>query len=203
VRGLRIGYIGKLRLPGIEALAPERLKMFVLLLIHIAGVVAAAFAAGWNIGTIVFSGPLLSIFGVLLAILAFRRNRPICLYYALTTPTVSVFCFASILAKDWGPGDAQRPIGVFLALFGLVNLMLGILAVSESIKEQKTLPKRGPFQFSIASIMGLTLIVAVSLSLWKTLHQQGIALAAILCHLALVFFVLRRFHNREIAGDGS
>jgi hypothetical protein len=203
VRGLRIGYIGKLRLPGIKALAQPWLKMFALLLIHIAGVVAAAFAAAWDIETILFSGPLLSVFGVLLALIAFRRNRPICLYYALTTPTVSVFCFAWIFAMDWGPGDAQRPIGAFLAIFGLVNLMFGILALSESLEKPKNLPKRGPFQFSIASIMGLTLLVAVSLSLWRTFHQQGIAFAAILCHLAVLFFVLHRFHNREITDAGD
>jgi hypothetical protein len=171
-----------------------------IVIIHFTGVLITATVALFDIESIVWSGPIFSVYSLLIAIFAYRRNRTICLYYAFATPTVSVFCFAIIFGRHWSPGDARIPIGISLAIFGLINVPFGLLSIHES---KRTLRRRhkGPFQFSIAAIMGLTLVVAVSLSLSITFGDQGIALAVILCYVSMLFYILRRYHKLEYSDD--
>jgi hypothetical protein len=176
----------------------RRQIMIVLVFIHILGIIIAVLCSVCEIKSIIYSGPLLSAFSLSIALLAYRRNRTITLYYALATPTVSVFCFAIIFGMKWEPGDARLPIGILLTLFGVINTLLGIAADFELRRPQITRRRKGPFQYSIASIMILTLIVAVSLSLIKTLGGGGIALATLLCYLSICIYILKRFHQNNL-----
>lgn len=171
--------------------------MYFLVLLHGIGVVVATLIAVAEIESIVASGPILSATGLILAILAYRRKRTLTLYYALGAPTVSLFCFAIISGLHWGPGRAHFPIGVFLAMFGVINTLLGTAACHELKLPATKRRRQGPFQFSIAAIMGLTLVVALSLSLIQTLGDLGIALAMIFCHLSLLAYLLKRYHQED------
>jgi hypothetical protein len=171
--------------------------MFVLLIIQTVGITLAVIAANVEIESIIATGLVLSALSLMLAYLAFQRKYSICLYYGLTTPAVSLFCFVLINVLHWGPNEARIPIGIFLAGFGMVNIPFGILALRE-LKRTKTQSfRKGPFQFSIAAIMGLTLVVALSLSLIKTLGLVGIFLAGLLCHLSLLTYVMKRVQTND------
>ncbi|MCC6123826.1 MAG: hypothetical protein IT426_02605 [Pirellulales bacterium] len=177
--------------------------MFSLVIIHILGVTVAVILALIEIESIIPTGICLVAYSLIVALLAYRRNRATCLYYALAAPSVSVACFSVIFGLHWGPNDARIPIGCSLALFGLVNIPFGIAALFELKQPESGSRRKGPFQYSIASIMGLTLVVALSLSLSKTLGNRGIALAILLCHLSLTAYILRRFHKKEWPATGN
>jgi hypothetical protein len=172
--------------------------MFFLVLLHAIGVILAALIALIEIESIIPSGLILSVVSLVLAVVAYRRKRAVTLYYALAAPTVSCFCFALIYGLHWGPDKAKFPIGVILAIYSLINTGLGAAACRELKTPQKIERRQGPFQFSIASIMGLTLVVALSLSLIQTLGDRGLALATILCHLSLVTYLLKRYHQEDL-----
>jgi hypothetical protein len=170
--------------------------MIFLVFIHTIGVLLAVVCAVCKIETIIYSGPILSAYGLSIAFWAYRKNRVITLYYALAVPTVFIICFTLIFGMKWSPDDARFPIGILLGLFGVINTFLGITADFELTRPQIARRREGPFQYSIASIMGLTLIVAVSLSLIKTLGDSGIALAVLLCYLSICVYILKRFHAK-------
>jgi hypothetical protein len=175
----------------------RQVLLFSLIAIHSLGVTLGIVAAQFKIDSIIASGAILSGIGLWIAVLSHRRKRAVCLYYAIATPTVSLFCFAVIFTLQWSPQQAQRPVGVFLVFFGLFNILFSVLALRELLRPKAVAPRRDPFQFGIATIMGLTLVVAISLSLVKTLGEKGAILAALFCHLCLVFYVLKRFHKSE------
>jgi hypothetical protein len=170
--------------------------MRLLIILHAMGVFTGSIAAAVEIESILISGPGLSLFSLYLIIFAYRRNRTLCLYYALGATTVSVACFCVIFGLQWGPGRAHAPIGVSVFVFGLCNCIFCVFALKE-LKRPVIVSPKSPFQYSIAAIMGLTLVVAVSFSLVKTLGDPGIALAALLCYLSLVSYLLLRFHRRK------
>jgi hypothetical protein len=168
-----------------------------LIIIHALGVMIAGIAALVEIESILLSWPLLDALSLIIAFLAYRRNRVVCLYYAITAPTVSVFCFAAIFGLNWGPERAHFPISFFLLLFGLGNCAFSDSSLSELKRPEIVFARRGPFQFSIAAIMGLTLLVGLSFSLWKTVGDRGIAISVILCYLSFLIYFLQRFHRRR------
>lgn len=170
---------------------------FLLISLHSVGVTCGVVFAQLDIGSIIPSGAILSGLAIWIAILAYRRKLAISLYYAFVTLTVSLLCFAVIFTLRWSPRQAQRPIGISLIVFGLFNILLSLAALSELLRPRAVTPRKGPFQFSIATIMGLTLVVAISLSLVKTLGEDGAILAALFCHFCLVLYMLKRFHKSE------
>lgn len=88
-----------------------------LLILYTLGILIAAIAAMVDIESIMGSGPIMSLVGIWIAFLSYRRDHPIGLFYGLAVPTVSVFCFIVINGLDWGPSDAHVPVSAFLVLF--------------------------------------------------------------------------------------
>jgi hypothetical protein len=170
---------------------------FLLISLHSVGVTFGVIVAQLEIESIIASGAILSGLGLWIAFLAYRRKLAISLYYAFATPTVSLLCFAVIFTLRWSPQQARRPIGTSLVVFGLFNVLLSLAALRELLRPRVAPPRKGPFQFGIATIMGLTLVVAISLSLVKTLGEDGAILAALFCHFSLVLYAFKRFHKSE------
>ncbi len=163
-----------------------------VLIVYTLGILIAAIAAMVEIESIVGSGPIMSLVGIWIAFLSYRRDRPIGLFYGLAVPTVSVFCFIVINGMDWGPSDAHVPVSAFLVLFAWACIPSCSLAVRE-VRRQRGLADRRPIQFSIAFLLGLMFVVALGLGLTQMVGLRGFALAMVLAYLATIFCVVYRF----------
>ena len=165
-----------------------------LLIVYTLGILIAAIAAMVEIESIVGSGPIMSLVGIWIAFLSYRRDRPIGLFYGLAVPTVSVFCFIVINLMEWGPSDAHVPVSAFLVLFAWACIPACSLAIWE-VRRQRGLAQRRPVQFSIAFLLGLMFVVALGLGLAQAVGIRGFALVVILTYLATAFCVVYRFYD--------
>ena len=102
-----------------------------LVVVHSIGVAIAAVAACGNIRSILLSGPILSLTGFMVALLSFRAHRRVGFYFGLAAPTVAVICLNLIAVFDWGPSEAQMPVGGMVVVLSIVSLPAGLVAVRE------------------------------------------------------------------------
>ena len=86
--------------------------------------VAAAF---YDIYSIVVTGAVLSLLGLLTAILSIRPRLISGLVFGLSGPAVSAICFALINLFIWGPDDAQHPVSLIAAGYATFTVPLGLL----------------------------------------------------------------------------
>ncbi len=163
----------------------------VLINLQILGVVAAAVAALVDIESIVFSGPILSTTGSILAARSFRRDRAIGFYMGLAAPTMSVLCFSLICGLEWSPRVAEVPVGTLVVLFAAVHINLGVAALIEA---HRVKDRRRPLQYSILTLLVLMLVLSVFLGIVRTGWQGAIALAALISFGTAEGYVLWRFH---------
>ncbi len=111
---------------------PERFharRIFLVLVgVKILTIVGGAIAAIVDIESIVFSGPVISLLGLPIAFLAYRVRHWRGVWFGLSGPAITLFCFALINIQNWGPGDAQGPVSVITSLYAAVAVVLGVLA---------------------------------------------------------------------------
>jgi hypothetical protein len=176
---------------------PEIAATLVLLVLQMLGIAVGVAAAVWEITSIVCSGPVLSLTGLLLALVSFGRGRGAGLLFGLAVPTTTVFCFAIIAGLGWSPATAHVPISALLFVFGWVALGLCRRAFEEVRNRGRDGPRAAPFQFSIAALLVLTLLVSIGLSLWKTFGQPGAAIAVFLVYTAVAGYVVSQFNRAQ------
>ncbi len=171
-----------------------------LIAIQALGALAAALVAIADIESIVLSGGPVSVAGLLIAAISFRRNRPAGLHLGLAAPTMAVFCFLIIYFLQWSPSTAQVPISMLLAAFALIHLFAGYLAFQESRRADGGGRKRR-LQFSIASLLGLMVIVSVFFSLSKTAGELGAVIGGGVAYATFVVYFQRRFYKHRAEKD--
>lgn len=102
--------------------------MSILQLLAIPTAVIAIFE---DVETILFSGPILTIIGIVVATLSYRNGIRIGTVFGGSMLAVSILCLGLIAGNDWGPGQAQEPIQWIALLCGIITLMLGIKTLSQ------------------------------------------------------------------------
>jgi len=88
--------------------------------------------AWFNIESILFSGPIVSILGLLTTILAIRArsgNTLLLSIFGLSGPAISVGTFALIAYQEWSPSDAQEPVSMLLIWYVLIVVPMGLVCV--------------------------------------------------------------------------
>ncbi|MCS7470488.1 hypothetical protein NZK35_27875 [Stieleria sp. ICT_E10.1] len=100
---------------------PRRLRFAVgfAALVLIGAPVASACAV-YDIESIVVSGPLLSLFAIVLAILSRRTDLRGFWILSAMMIAMSIGCFLTIFLREWSPGEAQTPIGAATVVFAIV-----------------------------------------------------------------------------------
>ena len=92
------------------------LLLFLLLLTTIVGTIASFL----KIESIMVSGVVASLFGVLTAVFGKRSKMSSIMWLGLSAPLFSMACFALIFFNDWSPADARSVIpGVILVYCGV------------------------------------------------------------------------------------
>jgi hypothetical protein len=168
-----------------------------LVMLQIVGILIATVAALMEIESIVASGPLLTLNGLLIAVVGYRRRRPPAFYFGLYAPSVSLICFLIIFFNRWGPSAAARPIGALVALLAFVGIPLGVYALVSLSGDCFQVERRGR-QFGIASLFGLTTVVALPFGLNSTFGVDGLVLGITISYAAVVGYFLRSLRPKQI-----
>jgi hypothetical protein len=168
-----------------------------LLLAQTVGILVAVVFAVMEIESIVASAPILSLSGALIGLFSFRRDRLVGLLFGLSAPTMAAFCLFLIATLEWDPRQAQIPVGAILVVYGLLGMPAGTFSVHELHTSGNTGHKTR-FQFSIAALLTLMFVLALSLGLSQT-GEKGIVVGAALGYLVVLLYVLNQFfRNRRL-----
>jgi hypothetical protein len=135
-------------------------------------------AATIEIESIVGTGPVVSVLGLIVAASA-RRNRSLgALLLGLSAGLLSLFVFALIAVQDWGPSDAAQPVSMILITYEMVAAPIGLFAIGRTISPAESVV--GLWQFDLRTMLGLIGLLAVALAAGRMGHNLGLkALAAV------------------------
>lgn len=135
------------------------------------GVLVAGIAAVFDIYSILLSGPILALTGILVAVQSYRKRRRIGFGFGLTTTTAALVWFLIISSLSWGPGDAHLPVSLFLIIFALASIPAGVFCSLEAVMAQPGTKTR--FQFSIGTLLSIMFFVAFYLGILRAFDVFG------------------------------
>ena len=89
------------------------------LIAHTAGVLAAGIAAAFEIRSILYSGPILTLTGLLIAVASYRAHRRfgLVLGFIQPLPMATIAWFLIIVGLSWNPDKAHLPVSLSLVIF--------------------------------------------------------------------------------------
>lgn len=124
--------------------------------------------------SIIFTGPLLSIAGLVLAAIACRLQSVTVLVHGLSAPVVCAFGAMLISANQWGPTPARAPITIILVLYTVLCLPLAALAFIRIRWPILPAAASGPpwWQFSLRSMLFAMTTVCVSIAVGRLLFKN-------------------------------
>ena len=109
-----------------------RLWIILQMVVAIAGCVAAFY----DVETIVATGPILSIVGILGAMTCFKRRFFLGLWINTSAPAVSLGVFLLIFLRRWSPSYAQGPVPIIGTIYTVAICVMGILAILQTRLQQ-------------------------------------------------------------------
>jgi hypothetical protein len=163
----------------------------VLCIVLLLGIAGSAIAATVDIETIVATGPIFSIVGLLAAVGCVASRSPANLFFGLSTPLFSLCIFFWIFTKSLSPQQAAVPVSSTILAYELVIVPVGLYALFYTLAPiEKSLSQR-PWQFNLRSLFILILIASLTLGAARPfLHSFGSGLRH---YTAIVFCVLTLF----------
>lgn len=164
-------------------------------------VVGGAVAALGEIERIIWIGPILSVTGLVIALVAWLRGQRWGVAFGMGVPMLSVLFLFLINALEWSPDEAYFPVNAMIAVFVLLNAPLSRLAVHEAVAGTPLIPAK--LQFSIGAIMWLTACIAITLGLQRAWGWYGISVALLLWQGLIVYWSFQDFRNRDERGAKS
>ncbi|MCP4169839.1 MAG: hypothetical protein GY758_03595 [Fuerstiella sp.] len=105
---------------------PKLRRLRVCLGLQCTTIAVGVAAALYDIESIVVTGGVLSLFGVLTAFFGGRRQFADAIAFGLSGPAISLFCFGLIFLLSWSPADAQRPVSMIAVVYTTCALPLGL-----------------------------------------------------------------------------
>jgi hypothetical protein len=144
-----------------------------LLIFQILGVPIAVAIATIEIESIVGTGPIFSLTGVAAAVVAWRYARWPRLLFGFSAPAISVICFLAIFLQHWSPGDAARPISVWLILYELLLLPVGLLGLYQTVLQLLMIVPRRSRQFSLRALLAVVFATSVALAAARIAFSCG------------------------------
>jgi hypothetical protein len=173
-----------------------RIFLVVLTAIQLIGIVAAAIAAAIEIETIVATGPTLALVGLLISSFCYYWNLQLGFCFGLSTPTIAVVCFTSILGFSLSPQEASLPIGALIVIFSLADAPVGVVAIRE-IQRSQFCKRNAKFQFRIATLMGLMFLTAIFFGLFRIGGEAGVAIGIIIVYTTIASYAVKCFYQRR------
>ena len=90
-------------------------------------ILGSTIASFVDIHSILFSGPIGLVVGLVLTILAIRQRLHYSKLFGLSAIVVTVGLFGVINILNWGPTDAERPVPIILVCYSVVSIPFGLV----------------------------------------------------------------------------
>jgi len=177
----------------------------ILFLVQFWGTAVAIALAAQEIETIVVTGPIFTVLGLVVVTLGAIEGRPTPVLFGLSAGLISLFVFLLIVEKGWGPGPAAIPVTLILLAYELAIAPIGLLALHGIISRHSRMPLRPSWQSNLRSPLLIMLLVGVDLAIVRLAMHQGATTLAVLAvgigvaaFLASVLVVALAFHRRAV-----
>jgi len=184
---------------------PLAIILGILCLVQLWGTAVAVALAAHEIESIVVTGPVFTLLGLVVVTLGAIDGRGTAVLYGLSAGLISLFVFLLINGKGWGPGPAAFPVTLILLGYELAIVPIGLLALHGIISRHPRMPLRPAWQFNLRSLLLIMLLVGVDLAIVRLAMHQGtttlvvIAVAiGVAAFLASVVVVALAFHQRAV-----
>jgi hypothetical protein len=123
-------------------------------------------AAAIEVETIIWSGPILTISGLVNAIIARSSASWTKLFLGLSGPLVCALIAVCIAVFNWNPNDAEKPTIVIMTLYLFVFLPVSVVALRQEFNVHADADGAVPrLQFSMKSLLiavtAICLVIAV------------------------------------------
>jgi len=143
--------------------------------LQILGVCGAVIAAAIDIESIVVTGPVFSVLGVLVAHGSLASRSAFNAIFGLSAVAMSLSCLIWIASLSWSPGDAQKPVTTVLICYETLLLPVGLLALYRTLvpRVASVTANARSLQFSIRHLLTTTFVVAVMLAAGKVGFEHG------------------------------
>jgi hypothetical protein len=176
----------------------------VLCLGQLWGTAVAIAIAATEIESIVVTGPIFTVLGLVVVLLGAIDGRMMPVWFGLSAGLVSLLIFVLINAKGWGPEPAAFPVTLILLGYELAVIPIGLLALY-GIVSRPLMPSQVPRQFNLRSLLGLMLLAGVDLAIVRLAMHQGTTTLAVIAVglgvaacLASVVVVVLAIHRRAV-----
>jgi hypothetical protein len=97
-------------------------KLFLLL--QLLTIMVSLGFAGYEVETIVGSGPVLSIVGLFLAVASAKKQLWFSFWWGISAPVFCAAVFLTIFLQSWSPSDARIPVPIMGGMYLLVSGMI-------------------------------------------------------------------------------
>lgn len=178
-----------------------KLTAGVLCVLQILGVSGSVVAAVMEIESILWTGPVFSFLGLLVALGSWTSRSASNALFGLSATTVSAFWLVWIISLSWGPNDAQVPVSSALIGYELLFVPVGWVALYRTLRSPEPEPAKveRPWQFGIGGLLAATAVLAVALGVGRMVydHGHGVRLA-----VAVGLFVLSAVGTGITVGKG-
>lgn len=152
---------------------PAAIVFASLCFIQLLGVCGSVIAAAIEIETIMVTGPIFSVAGVVVACGWKVSRNPLIVVFGLSAAVVSTFTFFLIFSLSWSPEDAAFPVPLMLLGYEFVIVPIGLFSIYRLlIIPQKNTVERTR-QFDLRSLLIVTFVAAVGSAAGKFASDLG------------------------------
>ena len=140
-----------------------RLAAIVLWILQVLTMTLMLPLAVWQLETILGSGLVLTVIGLLLAVVAAPLRSWAVLSFALSAPLICMVGARSIAHFQWNPSEASRPIPIILGVLSILTLPLAVMAHIRILNSHTAhwLRISFPWRYSLKSLLIITTVTCL------------------------------------------
>jgi hypothetical protein len=172
----------------------------------------AVIGAAFDIESIVVTGPILSLSGLAVTLIGWGfRSSSMALFgisipsfsmaiFGISIPSFSMAIFLWITFQAWSPAEAQLPVTTALIGYQLVILPVGWWALRQALSGPMAASGELRLQFSVRSLLIVTLIAAVSLGVMRLCDSRDVQLRLAVCLFVVAVLASTTLVARRLFG---
>lgn len=147
----------------------------VLCVLQVLGISGAVIAAAVDIESIVVTGPVFTVLGILVALGSLASRSPYNAVFGLSAGAMSLACLVWIASLSWSPSDAQQPVTTALLCYETLIVPIGLLALRRTVLPPvaAAISVARSWQFGIRHLLTTTSLVAVMLAVGRLGYEHG------------------------------
>lgn len=182
-----------------------------LIVAQVIGTSVAVILSIVDVETIVGSGPILSVIGLVVAFAGLVKGNRAAILFGLSATAMSLFLFALINRLRWGPSEASLPVSIILLVYEGFMVPLGLVALYGALIEKYCDSTKVRWQFSMRALFLGVACSAIGFAIARLAYELGseamMAFAIVACvatisgTLVVAHFAAR--HGVELAAEES